>query len=155
MTNNELVMNVIEFITGDMLWIAFALVVLVFYLITALLSFSFIRAFRYIGIPSLIAGIILIGIYACLNLVPVSDNVMDIIKTSASPVLDVGLVCVIMGISMIVIAKVLKMVFKKRKREYVDNIQMVDSKENEIKDDEKTIVEEVVEAIEADEETNE
>lgn len=137
MLDNKYIEMAIEFLNNGNLWLYFSLVVIVFYLLIALLTWSFRKPLKYLASPSIIAGILFVGIYLIGAFLPLSDGMMKIVKACLNPVLQIGIVCIVMGICMLVLEKVLKIILKNKSNN--KRIELVNDKEKimeeEISDD--------------------
>ena len=116
MENNEIVIRLLKLLSSDLLWLYFILVILFFYLILSLITWSFIKPLKFLGIPSIIAGLMMIATYFVIGIVPLplSDTMLKVIDASIKPVFNIGLVCLGIGILMIILPKMIEIVLKKQ-----------------------------------------
>ena len=79
-----------------------------FYLLISLLTWSFIKPLKYLGISNIVVGIVIIIIRLLLNsitnLIPEYIKIFEIIlPTIVKPLLISGIICIIIGIIMLII----------------------------------------------------
>jgi len=104
MGNNEISV-IVDFLSSDFLWLCFAIIVLLFYGIIALLTWNFKKPLMFLGIPTTIAGIILILFMLAVNFLPIEEKLFDYILLMFKPLLTIGIVFFVVGLIMIIIYK--------------------------------------------------
>lgn len=103
---NEII-KLIEFLDSGLLWIYFILMITIFYGICALLTWSFLKPLKLLGIPSIIAGIILVILRFGLEKISVNSFIDNLLPSLLQPLLVIGLTCITIGIMMLVAKKLL------------------------------------------------
>lgn len=146
MFTNEIFKTIIDIVSGPNLWLYFALIVLAFYLILVIFTWSFIRPFKFLATPSIIAGLILICFSLCISFFPIGDSIKDIVKEILNPLLKVGIIFIIMGVVMLILNGLLRMLFKKKKvvkeetsideEDNIEEVEEITEESNENKEDE-------------------
>lgn len=109
--SNEM-MNLLSFLSGRMILLYIALFVIVMYLIISLLTWSFLKPLKYLGIPTLCVGILFIfARFFSTIMIDLLNIKINIIKTllpsMLSPVLINGILCTVLGLIMIIVYAVI------------------------------------------------
>lgn len=120
----EIVKNILTLLDKQAFWLYVIGIFVVFYLLVSLLTWSFIKPLKYLGIPTIIVGILFIIIRfvpnALLTLVDENINfIKGLLPSILKPVLINGLVCLIVGVLMIVGYTLIN----KNKKEKIDTIK--------------------------------
>lgn len=130
MIDSELI-SAFEFFNSTTFILCFVAFLIVFYLLISLLTWSMIKPLKYMGIPTLIVGIICIPIYLApnviINFLPLDEyvNIIEkVLPLFMKPLLIYGIACFIVGLLMIIVYKIIN---KKRK----SNIETNNIVENE------------------------
>jgi len=106
MGNNELSL-IVNFLSSDLMWLYFIIVLLLFYGIISLLTWSLKKPLMFLGIPTIIAGIIVILFMLLVNFLPFEEKLFEYLLLMFKPLLTIGIVFFILGIIMLVIYKIL------------------------------------------------
>lgn len=116
MVDNEILLKLIKLLSSNLLWLYFVLVILGFYLILSLITWSFKRPLKFLGIPSIITGLIMIIAYFIIKILPLplSDGMITILTSGIKPVFNIGLVCFLMGIIMLILLQVINLLLNKK-----------------------------------------
>ena len=139
MLGNQLLSSIIGVIASSYIWMIFGLVVVVFYLLIALFTWSFVKPFKFLGVPSIIAAFMFLFMYFGVAFLPKEVSFVALFTAVLKPFLTMGVVCLVMGITMMVLAKVLDNVLKNRIKQ--DAVYTGDYPENnsEVVEEEKDI----------------
>lgn len=113
MMNNEL-LELIKFLNSGLLWLYIIIVIIVFYAIISLLTWNIKKPLIFLGIPNIIAGILLIILRFSISLILPDKNMVAIINPMSKPLLTIGIVCIILGVAMIAGYKLLNKLPKKK-----------------------------------------
>lgn len=116
MINNEL-LELIKFLNSGLLWLYIIIIIIVFYVIISLLTWNIKKPLIFLGIPNIISGILLIILRLSINLLLPEKNMVAIIAPMSKPLLTIGIVCIILGVTMIVGYKLLTKLPKKKLKE--------------------------------------
>lgn len=112
MMNNEL-LKLAEFLNSELLWLYFIIIIVGFYAIVSLLTWNIKKPLMFLGIPSIIVGILLIILRFSINLFVPNESLLKLYNSAAKPLFVIGIICIVEGIAMIVVYKVLN---KKKKQ---------------------------------------
>ena len=104
----EEIMKLLEIINGKMILVYVAIFIVAMYLIISFFTWSFIKPLKYLGIPTLISGIVFTIIRfipnAFINLIEAEYSFIKIILPSMlKPILINGILCILTGVVMIVL----------------------------------------------------
>lgn len=99
--------EVVSLFANGMIWIYVGIFFVLTYLFISLLTWSFIKPLKYVGIPTLIVGLLFISIRASsnvlVNIFVEGDNLINTLMPSLlKPILINGLICFLVGLGMIV-----------------------------------------------------
>lgn len=120
---SDIILKVANLLNSDMLWVYFLVVIVVFYLIIALTTWDIKKPLIYLGIPSLLVGVILSVIRFLPNIIPIKNSILIILNSLIKPLLITGIMCIIIGIIMIILYKILE----KKHKEKLDEQAIYDS----------------------------
>ena len=120
---SDIILKVANLLNSDMLWVFFLVVIVVFYLIIALTTWDIKKPLIYLGIPSLLVGVILSVIRFLPNIIPIKNSILIILNSLIKPLLITGIMCIIIGIIMIILYKILE----KKHKEKLDEQAIYDS----------------------------
>ena len=125
--NKEWIFMIMNFLDSEYLWLYFSLIILAFYLLLCLFTWSFKRPFLFLGIPSIILGMLLLALYFIIGVIPLEETLINVLQSSTKPLFNVGLICLIMGIVMIIINRLLSLLNKKNKKETIIDMESNES----------------------------
>lgn len=120
---SDIILKVANLLNSDMLWVYFLVVIVVFYLIIALTTWDIKKPLIYLGIPSLLVGVILSVIRFLPNIIPIKNSILIILNSLIKPLLITGIMCIIIGIIMVILYKILE----KKHKEKLDEQAIYDS----------------------------
>ena len=120
---SDIILKVANLLNSDMLWVYFLVVIVVFYLIIALTTWDIKKPLIYLGIPSLLVGVILSVIRFLPNIITIKNSILIILNSLIKPLLITGIMCIIIGIIMIILYKILE----KKHKEKLDEQAIYDS----------------------------
>lgn len=111
------IQNLLKFLDNGMVWVYIGIFFIVMYLLISLLTWSFIKPLKYLGIPTMISGMLLIVIRllarTIINLFDLKINfINNLLPVILKPLLIYGIICTIIGILMIITYKIIN---KKKK----------------------------------------
>lgn len=124
--------KILEFLGNSPLWLYFILMVLFFYGVIALFTWSFVKPLKLLGVPSIIGGIIIIGARFLLGLISVNSLIDSLIPSLLQPLLTIGIVCVVMGFAMLIGNHFLKKVLSKKVKTV--NNELIEEQEKDLED---------------------
>lgn len=121
MSSNE-ILELVGLLNSDLLWIGIIAIVVVFYTILSLLTWSFKRPLMFLGVPTIIVGVLLVILRFSISLFPIDGNILKIVSAAINPLLTIGVICTLIGIAMTVVYKLLN---KKEKLEQIKQMPEV------------------------------
>lgn len=113
MTSNQL-LELVGILNSELLWVYFIVVIITFYAIIALLTWNIKKPLIFLGIPSIIVGILLIILKFSIGLFIPNKSLLALLNSAVKPLFTIGIICIIVGVAMIILYKVLNKM-KKRK----------------------------------------
>jgi len=116
MINSEL-LQLIGFLNSELLWLYIIIVIASFYAIASLLTWSIKKPLMFLGIPTIIVGILLLTIRFLAKFFLPNENILTILNSITKPLLVNSIICIVIGIVMIVVYQILKKEKKKEKPE--------------------------------------
>lgn len=105
--SNE-IKEIISFLSNGMIWVYIGVFFLISYLLISLLTWSFIKPLKYLGIPTILVGVLLIIVRFTSNIIItlINSDELNMIKVILpnllKPMLINGIICVLIGIGMVV-----------------------------------------------------
>ena len=114
MLGNELVTTFVNFVTSEFIWALFGGITVFFYLLIALLTWSFIKPLKFLGVPTIIASFLFLFMYSGVAMAPQGLSYVNAIKACLQPVLTMGIICLVMGVAMMILARILDNMYKNR-----------------------------------------
>lgn len=114
MMDSEL-LELISFLNNELLWLYFIIIFIAFYAIISLLTWNIKKPLMFLGIPSIIVGFLLIALRFSVGLFLPHENLLVILNSAVKPLFTSGVICIVAGIAMIIIYRLLnKMQIKKQ-----------------------------------------
>lgn len=110
--SNDL-LELVGFLNSELLWVYVIILIISFYLITALFTWNIKKPLMFLGISSTIVGI-LISIICIFPKLLLPENLSEILSSITKSLLINGVICIVIGISMIVVFNILNTVQKKK-----------------------------------------
>lgn len=108
-------LGLISFFNTKFFWLYLMIILCVFYLIISLLTWSIKKPLMFLGIPSVVVGIILMIIRFFVRLLPLSEKILAIINSAIKPLFVNGVICIVLGVIMIGVYGLLNVIHKKKK----------------------------------------
>ncbi|MBE6140371.1 MAG: hypothetical protein E7172_02420 [Firmicutes bacterium] len=103
----KILLNLLDFLKSDLLFLYFLITVLGFYAIISLLTWSIKKPLIFMGIPTIINGIILVILRFSFSLFIPNKNLLSIYTSALKPLLIAGITCILIGTLLIIIYKIL------------------------------------------------
>ena len=99
--------TLLKYIDNGMIWLYIAIFFILMYLLISLLTWSFIKPLKYLGIPTVLVGILLIIVRLSSSIILNFTNIETGLITALlplvlKPLVIYGIVCTLFGILMIV-----------------------------------------------------
>lgn len=116
MVDNE-ILKLIGFLDSEFLWLYFIIIIVAFYAVIGLLTWSIKKPLMFLGIPSIIVGALLIILRFSISMFLSNESLLMIFDSMVKPLFTIGLICVLVGIVMIALYIVLREIQKKKQAE--------------------------------------
>lgn len=113
---------VLKYLDNGMVWVYIGIFFVLMYLLISLLTWSFIKPLKYLGVPTILVGILLIVIKLLSRVIAngfgLESGIINLLPLILKPLLIYGIVCTCIGILMIVLYRIIN---KKQKNKEVEN----------------------------------
>lgn len=120
--------QIVSILSGGMIWIYIGIFFLLTYLFISLLTWSFLKPLKYVGIPTALVGllflIIRMSLSSVLGFFVEGESIIKVILPSMlRPILINGLICLGLGVLMVVIYIIINNKRRNKNEEWVEPIK--------------------------------